>query len=426
MPADPRSDPAARRVTPPSGRFPRRALLAGLGALALGAGPAAAAEPNLLPRLGETRAPTADEAFWRPGAEPLPLESYWRRMAELTAIPAFARVAPLVAEERADRLFGICNALAGEDAVAPLMRGVGASIDRVELRWDEVEPLPGERRWARFDRLFDAAERWGLSVLPVLIGAPHWAVGDAADAGAGPPTDWPAWQRFAADAAARYGGRVAAWEVWNEPNIREFWRGTVDQYARLLRLAYPSLSRTAPVLLGGMVQDDGSWLRALVRAEAPFDAVAWHVYGDAAELLRLAPLTRSLTDRPIWVTEAGASILPLYALARAVGVERLMLYRASDVGDHLWGLLREDLAPKPSFLAYRAAARWLGGRAFVRLHSPTHVELDGAHVTWGAPIALPPGQHLLVYPSGASILSRSGPPASVPVVVVTGAGSATG
>jgi hypothetical protein len=342
-------------------------------------------------------------------------------MADLTAIPAFTRVAPLAAEERADPLFGICNALVGEDAVAPLMRGVGASIDRLELRWDEVEPSPGERRWARFDRLFDAAERWGLRLLPVLIGAPRWAVGRDADAGAGPPSDWLAWQRFASDAAARYGARVAAWEVWNEPNIREFWRGTVDEYARLLRLAYPSLSATAPVLLGGMVQDDGSWLRALVRAEAPFDVVAWHVYGDAAELLRLAPLTRSLTDRPIWVTEAGASILPLYALARAVGVERVLVYRASDVGDHLWGLLREDLAPKPSFLAYRAAARWLGGRAFVRLHSPTHVELAGAHVTWGAPIALPPGQHLLVYPSGASLPSRAGPPASVPTVVVTGA-----
>ena len=53
-------------------------------------------------------------------------------------------------------------------------------------------------------------------------------------------------------------------------------------------------------------------------------------------------------------------------------------------------------------------------------------ELDGAHVTWGAPIALPPGQHQLVYPSGASVLSRSGPPAGVPAVVVTGAGSTAG
>ena len=67
--------------------------------------------------IGDFSTTTVDETFWRPTAEPLPLESYWRRMAGLTAIPAFARVAPLAAEERADPLFGICNALAGEDAI---------------------------------------------------------------------------------------------------------------------------------------------------------------------------------------------------------------------------------------------------------------------------------------------------------------------
>jgi hypothetical protein len=377
-------------------KLTRRQFLAGAAA--------SAAEPNLLPRLGETRAPTVADAFWQGGA--VPLEAYWRRMGDLTGLAAFRRVAPLDAEHRSDPLFGICNALAGDDALAPLLRGIGAATDRIELRWDEVEPSPGERRWERFDRLFAAAERWNLQLLPVLIGAPRWAVDHADRAGAGPPSDWPAWERFVGDAAARYGKRAAAWEVWNEPNIREFWRGSVGEYARLLRTAYPALSATAPVLMGGMVQDDGWWLRELLRLEAPFDAVAWHVYGEAEELTRLAALTRGLTDRPIWVTEASAPLLPLYALAKAEGVERVLVYRASDVGDHHWGLLREDLALKPSFLAYRTAARWVGGRAFVKQHSRTHVELEGAHVVWRDGDARVLVGELVVYPSGSSSTSR--------------------
>ena len=383
-------------------KLTRRAFLAGAAALRPGA--AAASEPNILPRLGSTRAPTVDESFWQAGS--VPLETYWRRMADLTGLQPFRRIAPLDPEHRADPLFGICNALAGDDALAPLMRGIGASIDRIELRWDEVEPTPGERRWERFDRVFESAERWNLRLLPVLIGAPRWAVDHPDRAGAGPPSDWRAWERFTADAAARYGKRAAAWEVWNEPNIREFWRGTPAEYAHLLRLAYPALAATAPVLPGGMVQDDGSWLRALIRQEAPFDAVAWHVYGEASEVTRLAKLTRPQTDRPIWITEASAPLLPLYALAKAAAVEHVFVYRAADIGDHAWGLLKEDLTLKPSFLAYRTAARWLGGRAFVRQHSPTHVELDGAHVTWEGGEARVRLGDLTVYPSGSSSTSR--------------------
>jgi hypothetical protein len=414
---------------------------------------AAATEPNRLPRFGEAvdalpRPTRLDDAYWRPGR--VPLEVFWRRMADLSFMAAFERVTALPAERRGDRLFGVNSALSGEGAAAPLMRGVGATWDRLELRWDEVEPEPGAYHFERIDRLFAEAERWDFRVVAVLIGVPRWAVDRPERAGAGPPSDWAAWGRFVSAVASRYRDRVAAWEVWNEPNIPEFWRGSVADYARLLRVAYPALKRGAPastVLVGGLVQDDGAWLRQLLRAEPPFDAVAWHVYNDPREVTRLAALTKRLgVEPPIWITEANvplrdpdrgfgvlagpdavtpgeqaAFVLQLFALARANGVETAMVYRATDVGGHHWGLVRDDMTIRPSFLAYRTAARWLSETRFVAAREPapglTEVELarpgERIHVLWSdltdeTVVELPAAEALLVYPSGSSVPLRSG------------------
>jgi hypothetical protein len=428
----------------------RRQPCAGL-ALRLVPSVVGATEPNRLPRFDGPSSEASDasprptrleDAYWLPGR--VPFDVFWRRTADLTSWRAFERVAPLPAEYRRDRLFGVNSALVGEDATAPLMRGVGATWDRIELRWDEVESTPGEFTFDRIDRLIEAAERWDLRVDAVLIGAPRWAVDDVGRAGAGPPSDWAAWERFVAVAVSRYRDRVAAWEVWNEPNIPEFWRGSVGDYARLLRAAYPVLKREAPastVLVGGLVQDDGAWLRELLRDEPPFDAVAWHVYNDPRELTRLVALTKRLgVEAPIWVTEANvplrdpdrgwsvlagpdavtpgeqaAFVLQLFALARAAGVETAMIYRATDIGGHHWGLVREDLTVRPSFLAYRTAARWLSDARFVAMRQPapgvTDVELarpgEQIHMLWSdqtraTTVELPAAEALLVYSSGAS------------------------
>jgi hypothetical protein len=340
-------------------------------------------------------------------------------------------------------------------------RGGGATGDRVELRWDEVEPAPGDYRFERIDRLVAESERWQLQVVAVLIGAPRWAVDHPDRAGAGPPSDWAAWERFVSVVAGRYGDRVAAWEVWNEPNIPEFWRGSAADYARLLRSAYGPLKRAAPsstVLVGGLVQDDGSWLRRLLAEEPPFDAVAWHVYNDPGEVTRLAALTKELgVAAPIWVTEANvplrdpdrgfghlagpdavtpgeqaAFVLRLFALSRAAGVETALIYRATDVGGHHWGLVREDLTPRPSFLAYRTAARWLSGTRFVARREPapgvTEVELarpgERVHVLWSdrteeTTFELPSADGLLVYASGGSLPLR-GRTVAVPAARLAG------
>ena len=307
------------------------------------------------------------------------------------------------------------------------MRGVGASLDRLEVRWDAVEPAPGVYQFDQLDALMLEARRLDFRVLAVVDGTPAWAAADAAAPGAavplglerparladGRPNPANPWAAFLATLAGRYGGQVAAWEIWNEPNSRAFWRGTPAEYARLYAEARGVLGRVAPgaaVLSGGLVSDDGGFLRAVAAALCPAApcaatppaAVAWHVYDNPADITRLATLTRAAlapygVAPQLWITEANvpvddaqapgdavvgrdavslprqaAFVLQADALARAASVQALVIYRASDVDDqgHYWGLLRGDRTARPALLAYRTAAEWLSHSRPLALDHP--------------------------------------------------------
>ena len=118
----------------------------------------------------------------------------------------------------------------------------GASVVRLSLYWPSVAPEeqmssvfnpsdPGDAayNWAAFDRQVRAASARGLTPIAMVSGAPVWA-----QAGTDPssPTGVKPkeYGRFAAAAAARYGGsfgdlpRIQIWQAWNEPNITTFLR----------------------------------------------------------------------------------------------------------------------------------------------------------------------------------------------------------
>lgn len=360
-------------------------------------------------------------------APPRRLDVLWQRLRDLHFVPALETLQILPATERDDSFFGVADALAAEDATPPIMRGVGAAMDRVEVRWDAVEPEPGVFQFDQLDALLRNAQTLHFDVLAVVDGTPAWAGVDKQAAGAAVPRglDAPArlldgrpnpanpWAGFLAVLDARYGTQIAAWEVWNEPNSQEFWHGSPTEYARLYAVAREVLTRTAPrssVLTGGLVSDDGGFLRTVAATLCPSDpcvlsppaAVAWHVYNNPTDIGRLADLTRTTLrayglDPEIWITEANvpvddpqapgdavvgpdavslnrqaAFVLQAYVLARAAGVRSLAIYRAGDVDDngHYWGLLRADGTARPALLAYRTAAEWLSHTRPAGLQQP--------------------------------------------------------
>src|SRR4030095_9711069 len=153
-------------------------------------------------------------------------------------------------------------------ALAPLAAAGGAWM-RHDLDWAAIEQAPGAYDFATpgFDALVAGAEREGLRVLFILdYGNPLYGPTQAVVSDAGRH----AFAASAAAAGARYGGRGPAWEIWNEPNLPQFWGGGGARpdplaYANLVAVAAAALRESEPPgqrLRGRAVMP----LRELVRA----------------------------------------------------------------------------------------------------------------------------------------------------------------
>jgi xylan 1,4-beta-xylosidase len=105
-----------------------------------------------------------------------------------------------------------------------------------------------------------------------------------------PPKDYQAWaaliHQLVAHWVRRYGVReVAKWffEVWNEPNLKAFWTGSMQDYFRLYRVtaaAIKKVDRSLPV--GGPATARDGWIDEFVdfcrASRVPLDFVSTHHY----------------------------------------------------------------------------------------------------------------------------------------------------
>lgn len=264
--------------------------------------------------------------------------------------------------------------------------GAGCSWVRADFLWPVIEPEPGRFEWAIYDELVQAAEQRGLRVLAVLKDAPSWMVA--------PPAAY-YYGELCRAVAMRYLGRIAAYELWNEPNLKRFWSGTSSQYvARVLRPGTAAIRNADPAALIGAPglahirrRDWGRWLLDVLAADPSLDFLSHHCYASTpAKLERklrgrtifgrwpklwrfVEPSLREVLDRArwggrIWLTETGwasnrvgehQQAEHLRALASLELCETVFIYEAQDDPriPEKWGLLRADGSPKPALAALR-------------------------------------------------------------------------
>jgi hypothetical protein len=302
-------------------------------------------------------------------------------------------------------------------ASVPALAGTHTAYARVFLWWPTAEPADGQVDTAFLDHYRATADQLraqGTKMVVVIVGTPAWASVDGLEGGA--PKDPVRFAQFAAQAAQRLGPNVAAYEVWNEPDIDVFWRHPdAIAYTNLLRLAYPAIKRAAPqaqVLFGPLTGGDVDFLQAALAAGArgSFDAVGIHtdipcelrspeqyVRDSNGLISRWAflgyrsvhqVLVRNRADVPLWMTELGwatgdepcpsgawAGVKPVgvseaeqardlgkaYACLAAdpyvkVALWFTLLDDARVMGVMRYGLFREDGNAKPAWDVYRAVA----------------------------------------------------------------------
>ncbi len=292
------------------------------------------------------------------------------------------------------------------------VHNAGLTSIRDECWWSEVEKTRGVFNFPNsIDRLIRAAQRRGISVLMILnynnpLYAPH--------AGAAVTTDSnrAGFARYCQEVVKRYAPLgVKYYEIWNEPNIRIFWdpQPVGLDYASLLKVAYPAIKKADPtvtVLAGATSPSEGNPPRAGYVAWLPFltevfqngggsymDGVSFHLYRvDRGPESHLAADIQNLQnivgkDRQFWMTEVGyptSAVWPNLTLDNQANyVARLYLLGRSfpqlshisyydlrndgtkpDDNEHNFGLLLNDMTPKPAFSALRSVTSFVGSKAF--------------------------------------------------------------
>jgi polysaccharide biosynthesis protein PslG len=234
--------------------------------------------------------------------------------------------------------FGV-QGISGDSAPAlqrdmTAVKGLHSSLVRVQAWWAALQPTSADaydaEQLARLDRIVDAAAGQGQKVVLFGDGTPCWASSapskvlasctprNGAQAGRYPPTDPAAFARFSAFLVQRYGAKLAAYQVWNEPDQRseDYWAGPdkVTRYVAMAKVVYPAVKAVAPslpVLAGSFVGGNGAWLKALYRAgiKGSYDGLAVQFYDLPLLALRTTrAVQRAHGDtKPMWLTEFGYS-----------------------------------------------------------------------------------------------------------------------
>jgi hypothetical protein len=171
-----------------------------------------------------------------------------------------------------------------DDSALDEAKNLGFRFVRMDLLWSDVE-RNSRYRFAGYDALLRALETRGMGALWILdYGHP--------DHGGQAPRnaeDIAAFGRFAAAVAAHFRGRPVRYEIWNEPNIVQFWKPvpSAKEYGALLRETVSAMRAADPsaaISSGGLSRFDWKFLSELIDPElgSKLNAIGIHPYRDAA------------------------------------------------------------------------------------------------------------------------------------------------
>jgi hypothetical protein len=265
------------------------------------------------------------------------------------------------------------------------------------VAWIDLNPSSGVFNWTNLDALVNDSTARGVDLVYTFGYVPNWAstnpggACDGASAGSCFAPQSAAWTNFVTQITNRYKGRIKYWELWNEPNAGNFWKGSNAQLVEMARLAYPIIKNAGATVLTPAPQGTSSanWLDGYFAAGGtPYlDIVAFHayLYGPPEDLSPLVANLRSLqakhglVGKQLWDTEHswGDSSWPMGAdqdqqaawLARCQvlsfhhGIDRTFWYG----WEHFtWGTLFDRNAKqvlKPG-VAYGEVYNWMVGAGF--------------------------------------------------------------
>lgn len=217
-----------------------------------------------------------------------------------------------------------------------LARDTGAGWVRVKMNWNDIEPQRGAYQWSQVDALAAGAEARGLRVLLAISNSPAWATANGAGGLPDNPTDL---GTFTGALATHAQGRIAAYEIWPNPNSAAANGGVAaepDQYVEALKAAYQSIKAANPcaLVLNGALLPNAARDKAVALDDLVYyrDLVAYNngEFGRVHDILAIQLNTGGAQGRGKWPREAPAQSRNYYGHAEIIRDEMT----AADQGDH--------------------------------------------------------------------------------------------
>lgn len=286
---------------------------------------------------------------------------------------------------------------------------LGVKWARMQTGWCRCEPAKGHYDFAWLDAAVDRLRGLGIQPWFNLGYGNRLYTPEAPDEFAvgwipiGGEEATQGWLRFTRALAEHFRGRVRHWEIWNEPNHRNFWKpndADPEQYVKFVRMTAPVIRRAVPgaVIVGPTVWGPAYFQRCFELGLGELvDKVSYHWYRatpedkyeeSIAECRDV--LARHNVKKPLWQGESGCPSRPgstgalgkydwsedlqaRWVVRRTMNDLRLRIemtsyFHAVDIlyperkeagmvrlgGMNYKGLLRaEDYTPKPSYFAYQ-------------------------------------------------------------------------
>ncbi|HEX9990048.1 MAG TPA: plastocyanin/azurin family copper-binding protein [Chloroflexia bacterium] len=134
-----------------------------------------------------------------------------------------------------------------EGQVTTWMSDLGTKWALHQFSWYQLETEKGKFRWDKIDGAIDALNKAGIKVILHPVHSPPWTWPAGVDKITYPvnPSDF---GHFMSEAAKRYKGKVAGYQIWNEPNLaQEAGKYVVAaRYAALLKEGYTAVKAVDP------------------------------------------------------------------------------------------------------------------------------------------------------------------------------------
>ncbi|MBC2606287.1 hypothetical protein [Pelagicoccus albus] len=274
------------------------------------------------------------------------------------------------------------------------LRYLGVDLVRLICSGHWFEPTRRERPQAFLGRLFNKLESAGLDVSVLYTTrVPSWT---RYTRGHGmPPERWGGFKAHLKRLSSYLSlySNVKYLEVWNEPNLAYFYRGTYEAYIEMLSLfhrVFDSENSEVKIVSGGIVGAHENAIPAFgerIFVDGNFDLFGYHSHGSLSALkrdidsfhherkakTRLANTEsglRSLGTKDGAIRQARDLVRKLVYTMSEENVEFFIWFTLQDFwdfdlnSDDSFGLVSVFNSPKPSFASYRNLICLMSGKSF--------------------------------------------------------------